>query len=56
MGKRFPRAPLPKPPRSSRSGRTVKHEVNGGIIESIEIGSRLIELHATKGIRNYRNR
>lgn len=54
MGKRFPRAPSPKPPRASSSGRTVKHGTNGGIIEEITIRGREIHLHATKGLRNYR--
>ncbi len=54
MGKRYPRAPLPKPPRSSASGRTVKHGTNGGIIEELIFNGREIHLHATKGLRNYR--
>lgn len=54
MGKRYPRVPGPKPRQVSSTGRTVKHAENGAIIESIEIGDRLIELHATKGLRNYR--
>lgn len=54
MGKRYPRAPLPKPRKVSSRGRLVRHAENGAIIETIDIGDRHIELHATKGIRNYR--
>lgn len=54
MGKRYPRVPQPREASVSRSGRTSKHTPYGAILTTINVRGREVQLHATKGIRVYK--